>query len=976
GDTLRAEVKGKIQVDIPGSTFDRGFIEFKSKKLGAVGYNPINEPSEYARLTSRDFGMPVAQMLLSIYDQSEDNWYYCDNVPILDEDSLGLTRYNLDLNVLRADGCPIPSDYIYAANDSIIFEIDYKVNYNTNSLLLNYGKMDLEYKNVNAVYNGFTPELDIFTCNCTRQYVEIANYKTVITESLGRIDWCEGRSEPIELNIKYGTFSNYTPFEYKPAVELSYFSIPAMPGVRLDSVQIISLFSNGQRIIVDPQDPSTYVDIDIPEPTVDNVNFPGSAPIEGFYELDLFENLDITWDDNLELRLRYFYQNEGCIFNGNPNYFGRNDNSYAESIRSSRIKKDSIHKMGLLGKFLIMDLVPSICDVTSLSDTITWELELRYSSFYPFEESINEVDLYLEVASPNGNLIPIEVIDLSSNQSYSYENGLLNLGRAQESDTLTLLVKAVSLSCETENIAFNYGWICEDATEACLEKQLECTGVSPPGVIDMLVDTSANEYALCDTFEWRDIQIFNAGLGKLKDIELIATLPPGLEVVEGSSRLIYPLQNGQEYTIADPDNQVKNRYTWSINDTILPFIETGLPGVTGAPLNSFEVVFQVVSKCAFISGSRLIFTTRSNLVCDKESNTVSRISGPQSISDLDTSARVDIMADHSFNYCTDELIVSYTLLPDSLFGIGNKLLIQLPPGIFYQSNSCISNGMSCTVVEDEGTLSIELDAGLDTVNVDLSFAVDSSLACERVIIPAYATASVNAFCASENLECSIDYVTGEAIQQIDLDKPSFEFQNINLNLDFNQLSTGITMDIGNIGEADADSVIVSIYLDLDGTQTITVGDSLIEDIIIYERISSGENLVYIYNNNDLSTEDLCQLIISIDEDKNCICSGDAVANFDKIISNFNNTLICSGDSILIGANSEMGLAYLWSESENISCVDCPQTTFFYVNEGFLPKTFTYLLQVTDSTNCSILYEYNITVPPSLEIATPPSTVCS
>ena len=975
GDTLRALVAGRVQIDIPGNNFDRGFIEFKNRLITSRGFDPKVQFAEFAKLTEIDFGLPAVNIELAIYDESEDEWHYCENVPLLDQDSLGLSRYNLNLDVLRSEGCPIPLDYLYAANDSIIFLVDYKVNYNTESLLLNFGSMDIEFKNVNALYEGFVPEIDIFTCDCTNERVTIANYKSVITESLGRLDWCEGISEAIDLNIKYGSHSNYTPYEYKPTVQLSSFTAPAFETASLKSVQIISLFSNGERVFVNPQDPSTYIDVTIPTPNDARVNFPDNEPISGFYELDLLENLNLSWDDNIELRLRLVYQNEACFFNGNPNYFGTNRNVYSESIQNSNVKTDTTHKIGLLGKFLSMDLVPSICDVTSLSDTVSWDLEFRYNTIYPFENSEKEIELFLEAISPDGNLIPFEVIDIDNDIAYNYSGGRLILGKAMQSDSLNLQLRAVNLSCEEQDIKFRYGWICEGSSEPCQQKELDCTGVSPPGLIDMLVDTSKNEFTLCDTVELRHVHIFNAGLGRLTDIELLATLPPGMEVVEGSTQVIYPAGSGTVYNIGDPVEVAKNRYGWMINDTLVPFVLPGLPGVNDDPLNRFELVFKVISRCAFLSGSRIIFTTNGDLICNIESNAVSRISGPQTIEALDTSARVIITANNDFDYCKDQLALSYQLIPDNLFGPGDKLILQIPPGLNYIANSCLGNGSPCTPVIEDGLITIELAANEDTLNLELQISVDDSLACERVLIPAYTTASVNAFCASDATDCLIDYVTGEAIQQIDLDKPVFELSQIELSSDFISGSTEITIDISNVSLVDADSVVVSFYLDQDGSGTVSPGDILIEDVLVNQDISAGNILEFTYENQSLTADDLCQLLISIDEEKNCICKGDASSEFVKLIRNYNTIVACSGDSIQLGVVPMSGSLYSWSESENLSCSECPQTIFSFVNEGFAPRNFTYFLEVRDSASCTILYEFNVTVPPSLDIVTPPSTIC-
>ena len=573
---------------------------------------------------------------------------------------------------------------------------------------------------------------------------------------------------------------------------------------------------------------------------------------------------------------------------------------------------------------------------------------------------------WIRPVSTSGNLSQFELINLDTGEEYDKINDIFQLGTILKGDTINLRLSAISSSCIKENISIEHGWNCEpyilQDQMVCFRDTLECLGISPPGVIDFLPDTTGISALLCDTFPRINIEIFNAGLGSLAEILFEMQLPPGLSIVPNSSVIEYPTTSLNRIPIDDPDSISNKILMWNIA-SYFSGAQGSLPGINAFPQNSFTLSFQVKSDCEFISGSRIIYSSGGTLLCNEESNTVAKLSGPLSIIDVDPSYQTYIEMDSEINACNDELDISLSIRSDLNTMLMDEIVIQLPQGLFYVPGSCISTMWQCEPVIDGDLLSWNLPPDEMNLEYQLKLGGMDSLECGSLIIAAYSTSKTNVLCAEDSTDCSIKIATGESIEQVFLDRPIFDIESISVNdYNFQEKETDLTISLSNGSTINEDSIIISLYRDNDNSGNLSNDDIFLGDYLFDNRISEGQtadlNLILL----DFDIEEMCDLLFVIDENKNCVCRRtELLWNGEIILKEFEHFSVCSGESLVIGIDEETGDQYRWTSPIGLSCTDCSRTQLSPVNAGVELMSYVLTLEQTTESLCKIIYEFVIDV---------------
>ncbi|MBT8191723.1 MAG: gliding motility-associated C-terminal domain-containing protein, partial [Bacteroidia bacterium] len=431
------------------------------------------------------------------------------------------------------------------------------------------------------------------------------------------------------------------------------------------------------------------------------------------------------------------------------------------------------------------------------------------------------------------------------------------------------------------------------------------------------------------------------------------------------------------FEISDPEVLPGNTLLWTIENEFSG--ATGsLPGVNSFPENSFRVSFLLKSDCKFISGSRLIFETGSSLLCGEQSNTVSKISGPLFLSDAEPAYQADIrLKDSTIDGCSDtaELIVQIATGEEtSLF---DEVSIQLPSGLTYIDGSCIGGLEDCNPSENNGLLSWYLPS--ERMELEFSFAVKGidSLDCGRIFLPLYTTTRTNILCIEDSSSCSVKIATGESIEQLMIERPDFDIKEVKVFFDDLQtLVPGFEISLENSSVANSDSILISLYLDSDGSNDLSSPDSLLTEYVFNESVSTGQRIDLIMEKVNLPPGELCRLLFVIDEEKNCVCTGDVFPFQGEIlIDSFESYTICSGDTLTIGIVEETGAKYEWSGIENLACLDCSTVTISIQNEEFGLLQENIFLTVTNDNGCQTTYEYLVNIVPKPRILSKDHLIC-
>ncbi len=985
GDTIRAEINAEVIIDLPGASFEKGILDITTKMIRSNGLDLTFQFLEYAKLIHPAIGFINFSTSLEIIDASSGNSYLCDDVPYFTLDSSGIRAYDIDLTRLINRGCDIPIDYKYENGDSIKLIADFFINYNIKSLLLNYGSIELEFLNVNSIFNGqLEDQSDLFVCQCPRKNMEVANYKTVVTTNGVDIDCCYGESAAGGFSkiLKFGTFTDFFPYEYKPAVILENLLMPRVEGLSLLESKLISVRSNDEIVLVDMGSPSTYIDIDLSNVINDTIEIENAENVSGFYKLNPTKDLNLSWDDNLELRVLFNYKNENCLFQGDVDYPGKKEIEFAPGILHTNFEVNLEHQTILLGKQPVLDLNIDLCEVTSFSDRIEWEFQLSNTIFNnALLDSFTE-NIWFHPISENEQLSQFVLEDIDNGIQIDKTNDIFQIGRLYQEEIKNFRLTAINASCTQEEIRFRFGWACESYTSidssSCFEDEVLCLGTSPPGVVDMLIDSSSTSAPLCDTMPWLEIEIFNAGLGPLVNLELSAILPFGLFIEENTSQIEYTSGTQNFISISDPIDMSNNIVVWSIDKDVLDIQTEGLQGVNSFPQNSITFRFKTRTNCDFISGSRIIYDIAANKLCGEPSNTVSKISGKLQIFDAVPSYTASIGIEHQqVSPCSDTLEIQINILANSITGFEDNLAVQLPEGLSYVPGSCSGDLSDCNPIQNDNLLVWPLSAGLQDLSINFQLIGLEDQDCDLLFIPIYTTTQIDATCLTDNMTCGLKISTGEIIARIPIKRPIFEIDNIEISdLESDNTVSSLNITISNQGEENSDSVRLSLYLDDDRNGTVSDGDIFIADYSFDEHIENGNQIELLISNLDLTIDQLCQIIILIDEDKNCICIPDEGLN-DKpiIIKESDIHTICSGDSILIGIDSLMDHNYQWQSSKHISCSECSVTSFSAINPGFQKETFFLTLEDINKDGCQVHYIFQVDVAPQPRIWSEAHEIC-
>ena len=139
------------------------------------------------------------------------------------------------------------------------------------------------------------------------------------------------------------------------------------------------------------------------------------------------------------------------------------------------------------------------------------------------------------VTSQTGFVTGFQLFDQTTGQLVPSVNGVWQLDSIYPSATgWPYRLTATNNSCELEHLQIHFGWSCDPITSTvqvpCYEQVQPLTIVSPPGEIDMIVDSPTGCSLLCDTIPAHSIEVFNAQLGSVYDLRVKALLPPGMSI--------------------------------------------------------------------------------------------------------------------------------------------------------------------------------------------------------------------------------------------------------------------------------------------------------------------------------------------------------------------------------------------------------------------------------------------------------------
>ncbi len=963
GDTLHTVLRGEVIIDVPGETLPYGVAQHMFGALSNM-FQINSEP-----FLSEQSIVPAGNSL-HILDSSTGAWYSCNDLPaeaVIEFNQL--SSYKYDLTPALLSGCGLPPGFEYGQGDSILFEADYRINYNLKretDLTPLLG--DFVINPVFSVYNDLNPtNRDSINCYCDAEIYELTGYEFAIVPGIFGLPPCSnsqyvgGSLFKLELNN-----GNFFPYEYRNILTALDWRVQLPPDIAIAEAKLKFL-----RL-------QTGVELDTEVPLV-----PVTAT-NGLYTYNFGQFQQPPLEEGFSALFQYIFDGP-CDIGSSVAAKFTTTLDFAEGIPEPVNPLDfTLESTSLRGLTPNLLIDAPLFDIVSFDDQLVLDFTLaNFPTIVSSQSSGPAPNTWLYITSASGLVTDFQLVNQETGQPVPSVNGVFQLGDFLV-DTVAFRLTATNNSCVLENLSIHYGWNCtpfeSQIQEPCNEQVRPLTLVSPPGEIDFFVNSPTGCIDLCDTIPWYSLNIFNAQLGAVYDLTLTALLPPGVTILPGSSEVEYPAGSGNFIPVGDPEMLPNSTALWNLS-TLVDSLGNGLPGVGSAPANSLTLRYLSTTTCDFVANTFTYFVIAAQQNCGIATNTVAKPGDPVCITGIGQpySTNIDVEPVPGFG-CNDGVSFDVTLTASDTLPPGSTVIVTLPPGIDFEAGSCNSlcqPDFECTPQLLSGNLVWSLPEGIPTGQiVCFSFNTTgwSALDCQDGLIIFRTAALTQALCSTTGDSCSTHVNTGSLVLPFSPARPDLDLGNFALVAAQNGPNDDLTwsIDITNMGAPAPPGVLLDFYLDTDGNGS---GDVPVAQAGYDESIGSNET-VTVSGAFSVPAGNLCNLVVYIDPAVQCACSGDSASVWVPIeYETGQEYVVCSGEDMVIGIPAQPGYEYQWSPADCLSDPNAATTVFNCEISGALPEVFGFVLTESNNGGCTVNNHFGLTLQPLPGIVFAETPIC-
>ncbi len=945
-DTIRNTLRGVVHIDVAGTTFGYGLIEIALLHSGqSFGNESFNNFYNH----------------LKVVDASSGNQYECTLSP--DPAKPDIFSYEISPAVLHASGCNIPADFVFDSGDSIIFVSDFRININPKN-----ANGDPVIKGFSATPNIYlndapAPIEELFSCGCASKTMSISGYKLNFGQGTYLVPPCGVSSHVSADNFFFRLAeNNFFPFEYRGLAKLSNWKIKIDDHFSLYETNIKRIRVNGSQIVSD--------EIITPVNT------------DGFLSFDLSNYQSPSLDESFSFFIQYKFEAD-CHITGS---YSMNTVATVELPSGLLLEDNSpvvIEKTGnklqtLEPNLLIQSPIPNH---QSDDNTAHWDISFISIPVSAIDTVRDAENCWIYPVSPTGLIDNFRLLNTNGDEITS-ENGIFEIGTMVSDDSLHFQLIADNNSCKTEDIIVKYGWNCTPYThpvqDHCNEQNYTLTAFSSSGQLEMnVINPAVSTFDLCDTIPFYQIDIYNADKGSIFDLKLKVTVPDGMEIIAGSSELSYPSIPLNFSPFSDPTDLGNNTFEWDISSLVDTIQENGLVGILSDPQNRVSIRFKSKTSCDYTAGSYFIFSTSAYQNCAEPTNTVTKPGNPLHITNVSAQYTTTIEVTPGIGPdCDDMLPVAVNMQFSSTTNTGDSVEVVLPDGIRYIAGSA-SNSIGEPVIQNNKLL-WQLPSGLSSLDFLFQIEGFNDLPCGQMNLLFSTSSTANALCVTDMDSCTVNVLTGSKTVNINLEKPVLELSNLTgtVNETVSGIAVDLSFEITNSGTPAHAPINIDLYVDTNHDDIFSDGDDLVAQFPPYqEDIQPGESVTVHYDDLNMSGIDFCDLMFVIKVDDNCACQTHFVKISAPIIFNHQDTTSCSGLTLHLGSAGQAGHDYEWIPNDYLSCTDCAEADFTFVNEDYAPASINFVLNDSDNDGCLIKNNYHIDVQPQLGIVSDDMDVC-
>jgi gliding motility-associated-like protein len=473
------------------------------------------------------------------------------------------------------------------------------------------------------------------------------------------------------------------------------------------------------------------------------------------------------------------------------------------------------------------------------------------------------------------------------------------------------------------------------------------------------------EIPMCAPSDIIEFEVYNADDGVAFGTIASVKLPPGLQIVPGSSRLSYPA--GVAYVpLGNPTGLPGNVWQWDPATVSNTLATNGLAGSDNDPNNAFRIRFQVQAVCGFVSNSQIVYGTEAVRSCGALSNILRKPGEPLQLSGLDANYAVQanlayVNPPGSIN-CAESTELIATITMGDAPSANDSLYILLPTGTSLVAGSYQPgpNAPAGPPQQNGQQLRLPLPGTLglgSTFTFKFKLQYDDPSGCDDKIVVLQTREQETVFCPTTNSNCSVYVATGETFLTLNAQNPILRLNNFTAQQTGGTAGLTFNAFLENIGNGTAVNPNIRFYLDQNGNNQVDATDILVSTYIPTLNLTpnSSEPITGLLN---LTPADLCRLIAFIPAMDNCACT-------DQTIPLDGNTSItytigkCTVSPVTLGIDNVAGHTYTWLTTNGLSCTDCATTTFTPGINVVTGEVVTLVLQDQTAGGCTIEHRFEV-----------------
>lgn len=906
--------------------------------------------------------------------------YTCNNVAVTSS-TVGVTRtfaYDFSVPTIGSfGGCIIPA-FRYSNNDTITLIVKYKVGaLPSGAVLASTVSNDYFLCNVaNPTLAGNIFECDTFSGNFTLIGYYFTNYgKDVFSHNS-----CSNVSISQNYYLSIGNCcSNYAggnlfPFEYRNWAHLKKAVFIKPKGYNFVNASINQVRTSG-TLSTATQSVASIAPVN---PLSDTLVFNAESIYKGYG--GLIDSSDDGFHGTLTVSLSptcEVTQNTAMYF---PTYYWFKENEMLSNDTVGFPPAAQTDEGTYLGPNI--SIVASLDTVKGLSDTAFWDITV-------FNNSASSSASNVWVAFQTTPTTTITGVINSLGLPVTAVNGIYQLGTMTASSQKTYRIKATYRSCFKDSIQIFTGANCPAYPTSLASYNCNTANrvlyVTPqmPGFQANITD-SVSTLNLC-TISPYTITVNNIQEASAYNLRVQITLPVGLTIVPGSTRLYYPFSSTAR-VVSGPTLLSGTTYEWNLSALDTTIGKNGVKGVLDTSRSSVKIKIYVKTDCNYSSGGFVRIKILSTSACGALAPQLQAVSNQLKIIGITTPyfSLVQMSGD-TINPCS----ANATLLKVHIFNIGNDSTryadyyqVILPLGVQYVSgsfspihNSPVSASPTISNINGQQMLEWQIPPLIPRVDsVDFTFRITvldhRTLLCGRNDIYSQAVVKQSVLCVATNTFCTINSITGYNLNPMIIQKGSLSFSSFTgnaqakapaseiLSLNYTLLNAGSKID-------STSTIFIKIYYDSDSNGIYSAGDYLLNVDTVNQTLFLNSTLNR--SKTIIAPAGKTCTLIAVADTGSCICATSQklllnpplpFAGYDKIQ--------CSYFTDTLGIDSLNGYSYSWSPTSGLNNSLIARPRISIINTTSSTQLLKYMVTAKRGT-CSYTDTVSIQVYPKINV---------